>query len=306
MPALLAGLLGHGLANSAQAPASRPATDAAPARAAAPLPPPDGAQPAFALLSLLIEPAALDEPLVTDRPDFTESTDAIPRGHVQLESGYTFTYDRAAADRVRQHEAPELLLRLGVADRTELRLGWPGYVWSSLLFEDETRAGRRVVRADDARGAADATFGAKYKFLEQDGLIPHFGLIAELGVPSGSADFSAGDVEPAVKFLWAYDLNDRLALAGNVNLAVPPSDSGRFLQTSASLSIGAALTDALGGYAEYIGVYPADQGEDCAHSLNGGLSYQFTPSFQIDCRAGFGLNDQADDFFCGVGFAWRW
>ncbi|MCZ6654354.1 MAG: hypothetical protein O7D91_15175, partial [Planctomycetota bacterium] len=34
---------------------------------------------------------AMAEPLITDRPDFTESTDAIPTGHFQLEAGYMFT-----------------------------------------------------------------------------------------------------------------------------------------------------------------------------------------------------------------------
>ena len=49
------------------------------------------------------EPAPLTEPLVTDRPDFTESTDAVPRGHFQLEMGYTFTYDRERKERRRDH-----------------------------------------------------------------------------------------------------------------------------------------------------------------------------------------------------------
>ncbi len=35
----------------------------------------------------------MQEPLVTDRPDFTESTEAVPAGHLQLEAGYTFTLD---------------------------------------------------------------------------------------------------------------------------------------------------------------------------------------------------------------------
>ena len=35
----------------------------------------------------------LDEPLVTDRPDFTESSTTVGQGVVQLEMGYTFTGD---------------------------------------------------------------------------------------------------------------------------------------------------------------------------------------------------------------------
>ena len=48
-------------------------------------------EPTTNVLGLEAEP--LTEPLVTDRPDFTESTLTVPFGHVQLETGYTFTYD---------------------------------------------------------------------------------------------------------------------------------------------------------------------------------------------------------------------
>ena len=89
---------------------------------------------------------AMAEPLITDRPDFTESTDAIPAGHFQLEAGYTFTYDREHTDRVRDHAAPEFLLRIGVIDDVELRLGWQGYSWTENQFVTATPAGRRARR----------------------------------------------------------------------------------------------------------------------------------------------------------------
>jgi hypothetical protein len=40
-------------------------------------------------------PPGLDEPLASDRPDFTESSSTVGRGIWQLESGYTFIEDRA-------------------------------------------------------------------------------------------------------------------------------------------------------------------------------------------------------------------
>ena len=70
------------------------------------------------------DPAPLTAPLVTDRPDFTESTKTIPRGHLQIEAGFTFVYDRRGDDRLRDHAAPELLLRIGLADDFELRIGF--------------------------------------------------------------------------------------------------------------------------------------------------------------------------------------
>lgn len=250
-------------------------------------------------------PDPMSEPLVTDRPDFTESTDAVPAGHLQIESGYTFTYDRESSDRVRDHTAPELLMRIGVVENFELRIGWDGYSWTDNQFEGRTRGDRRVTRDDWTQGANDLALGIKYKFLEQDGPIPHFGVIAGLTVPSGSAGVSAGDVEPEAVLLWAYDVTESFAVAGNVGLAVPTDEGDRFFQTSASLSLAVALTERVGVYVEYFGFYPNTEDSDAAHSVNGGLTYLINRNFQIDCRVGAGLNEEADDFFAGVGFAWR-
>lgn len=249
--------------------------------------------------------AELAEPLVTDRPDFTESTDAIPFGRLQIELGYTFTYDREAEDRTRDHGAPEFLLRAGLFEDFELRIGWDGYAWTETQSRTETRAGRPVRREEWVQGAYDATVGFKYKLFEQQGFQPHFGVIAELSIPSGSRGVSSSDVDPGVVLLWAYDLTERWSLAGNMGFAAPTEDSKRFVQTTASLSVAASITDRLGGYVEYFGIYPNARHRDCAHSVNGGLTFLINDNLQVDWRMGGGLNGEADDFFTGFGLAWR-
>ncbi len=67
----------------------------------------------------------MKEPLITDRPDFTESTEAVPAGHLQLEAGYTFTFDREGTDRTRHHTAPELLFRIGLVLQRRLVMVYP-------------------------------------------------------------------------------------------------------------------------------------------------------------------------------------
>ncbi len=248
----------------------------------------------------------MDEPLITDRPDFTESTDAVPAGHVQIEAGYTFTYDRDGSDRVRDHTAPELLLRIGVVEDFEIRIGWDGYSWSDNRSEEKRGGGRRVTVDDWTQGANDISLGFKYKFFDQDGSVPHFGVIGEISVPSGSGDVSSSDVDPAIILLWAYDLTDVFSIAGNVGFAYPNDiETGRSFQTSASLAGALALTDRLGTYIEYYGFYPNTEDEDAAHYINGGFTYLINNNFQIDWRIGAGLNNEADDFFTGVGVAVR-
>jgi hypothetical protein len=246
------------------------------------------------------------EPLITDRPDFTESTDAVQTGHVQLEGGYTFSLDRERRERERAHTLPEALLRIGLFHDFELRLGWEGYSFTDGQFENRTRAGRRVNREDWSQGANDVTVGVKYKFFEQHGLHPHVGMIAQLSAPSGSAELTSGDVDPEVKWLWAYDLSEKWGLAGNLNIGVPSDEKGRFVQASASISAAYSWTERFGSYLEYYGFYPNARDADCAHTLNGGVTFLVHNDFQIDLRVGAGANEEADDFFAGVGFGYRW
>lgn len=249
--------------------------------------------------------APLTEPLVTDRPDFTESTDAVPWGHAQLEIGYTFTYDREGDERTRDHSFPETLLRIGLVEDIELRLGWSGVTMHETLAEVEGPRGRRFGKTERDTGNDDLSVGFKFKLLEQDGLVPHFGVITAISLPTGNATSTSGDVDPEVVLLWAYDVTDSFSVAGNILLAVPTSEKGRFFQSGASLTGAVALTDKLGAYVEYFGLYPSDREQDAEHTVNGGFTYLITDNLQLDVLAGFGLNEQAPDFFAGAGISIR-
>jgi hypothetical protein len=49
----------------------------------------------------------LREPLVTDRPDFTEASVTVGMGVVQYETGYTFTYDDDGDTITKENSYPE-------------------------------------------------------------------------------------------------------------------------------------------------------------------------------------------------------
>lgn len=246
------------------------------------------------------KPDPMDEPLITDRPDFTESTETIPKGHFQIEAGYTFTYNSEDDLRTTDHTAPELLVRIGLDDRLELRLGWDGYAWSDSQFRDGRSTGSR-----STQDAIDMSFGVKIKLFDQEGDRPHLGIIAGFSMPTGADGGTSGDVDPELVLLWAYDVSDDFSIAGNVGIAAPTEDGDRFTQTSASLSFAFTLSEKWGAYAEYFGIYPiSDDGHD-AHFFNGGFTYLINKDLQLDVRAGFGINEEAPDFFTGAGVSWR-
>jgi len=254
---------------------------------------------------IVLTAAPLTEPIVTDRPDFTESAQAVPRGHVQLEGGYTFTYDRERTSRTRTQTAPELLLRIGMVDGFELRFGWEGYAWHDALTQVRNTSGRRVTADDWTQSASDFELGAKLELTKQNGPRPSLALLGSLTFPTGSPRGSSGDVDPSIGLLWAYAVHERFAVAGQFLLSAPTDNGTRFVQSAASLSLGISLTERIGGYLEYYGIYPNAKDSDAAHVVNGGFTLLVTDDLQLDWRAGFGLNEEADDFFTGIGFAWR-
>ena len=241
--------------------------------------------------------AKIDQPMETDRPDFTEGTQTVTPGHFQLESGYTYTRDDEAGVEIDDHTFPELLWRIGVVEDLELRVGWNG--WSLTKIRQQGSS----VNED---GATDISLGIKHRMYKQDGLVPNFGFIAELGLPTGASNKTADDVEPKLGLLWAYDVAENTAVSGNLNFAGPIDNGTRYFEPSASLSLAQGLTDEVGGYIEYFGFYPNnDTAASSTHFLNGGFTYLVTENFQLDMRVGAGLNKEAEDFFAGSGLSLR-
>jgi len=126
----------------------------------------------------------LEEPLVTDRPDFTESSSTVGRGLLQLEGGFTFAEFEGGAEVT---TLGEVLARWGVAPKLELRFVLPIYAW-------ERGSG------DDRSGFTDSAVGLKYELAQGlgSGLIGGMeaALIASTTVPTGGAAFGSSSWQP--------------------------------------------------------------------------------------------------------------
>lgn len=247
-------------------------------------------------------PAEDTQTISTDRPSFSDTAGIAPVGHLQLETGYTFTFRNRDSVETQRHNGPELLARVGlVEDRFELRLSTAGYVWSR--SDDGSGSG-----FDASHGWSDLSFGFKLKFADQDGALPRLALGAATTVGAGSEGVSSRRAEPTVKLIWSYDLEKLggevlkgLGIYGNVNANWTTSDGDRYWQGAASICVTYAITDRWGVFAEYYSVFPASKGAGPSHSADFGTTYLLAPRVQLDARVGFGLNDKADNLFAGVG-----
>jgi hypothetical protein len=242
----------------------------------------------------------LDEPLVTDRPDFTEASVTVGYGVAQLETGYTYTYDSDGAGSTRSHSVPEALLRLGtLADWFELRFDW------NYADERTTEFGGPV---DNASGAEDLGLGCKLALTPQECILPETALILQMTVPTGSSEFTADEVLPGFNFLYAWDINDQWSTAGSsqLNRAIDDATSDAYVEYAQSWTVGYAWSDSLGSYTEWFVLIPSSADTNhTEHYFNGGFTVLLNDDIQWDVRAGLGLNDAADDYFVGTGLSIR-
>jgi hypothetical protein len=248
---------------------------------------------ALALAAVLLSATAYAQTesrpdLVTDRPDFTESSEVVGRGLFQLEGGFSYEGDRG----VRSVAVPGALLRLGVSPRVELRLGTDGFV-------SQRAGGIRV------SGAGDMEVGAKIRLFDQAAAGVDIAILPALSLPTGSDSQSSGGADPSVKVTWARSLPRDFGLTGNLNVASMTDGGARFTQQAFSLSLGHPLLAGWGGFVETYGFSPMERGGGAGLTLDGGLTRPVGANLQFDVEAGRGLTPEAPDWFVGFGVAIR-
>lgn len=229
--------------------------------------------------------------LVTDRPDFTESSATITPGRVQLEAGYTFS----RGGETRRHGLGELLTRIGLVERLELRAGLNSFVISDGPEEDR-------------EGFEDLLVGAKLRLAEPGGpgrWRPAVSLLARTFIPTGARGIGGNELAPELKLILGWEVSPRLAVGANLNVASVETEGDRFAQFSGSVSLGASVARRVGAFAEAFGFVAGNPlGADVGF-LNGGVTLQASDDFQFDGRLGVGFGDEEPNYFTGLGFALR-
>ena len=240
-----------------------------------------------------------EEPLTTDRPDFTEASSTVGLGVTQIEAGYTYSYDSDDGESVRSHSLGEPLFRHGIiANWLELRVA---------VFPVEERT-RTATTSNTTAGTEDMLLGLKFALTAQEAMLPEMAIVPQMTVPTGSNAFTSDRVLPGVNWLYSWEITDTLATAGSTQFfrEVDGGTDDTFTQWAQSWTVSTSLSDQVGSYVEWFGLFPSDADtEQTQHYLNGGFTWLVTNDVQFDIRAGWGLNDAADDFFAGTGLSVR-
>ena len=237
----------------------------------------------------------LDEPLVTDRPDFTEASVTVGRGVIQVESGYSYFFDNDGTDQTIVQTYPESLFRIGLfADWFEARVA---YNYAS-----------EQINGIDNSGSEDLYMGAKLAITGQAGLLPEMAIVPQMTVPTGDDSLSADETQPGVNFLYSWGVNDFISTAGSTqfNRALDEAVIDSYTEWAQSWTIGYSLLENWGAYTEWFAFFPhSASSAQTEHYFNGGVTFLITDNIQWDIRAGMGLNDAADDYFVGTGLSFR-
>jgi hypothetical protein len=233
------------------------------------------------------------EQIVTDRPDFTESTASVDPGRVQLETGATLT----EAGETDSTSFGEVLVRIGLTQALELRLGLNSWVHSDgpggsdSDFED-TSVGLKLELMQPAEGASRA--------------VPELALLVATTLPTGTAESSPSGLQPGMTLALAWALNETVSLGANFGATSALDDDERFLEGAGSVALGIALRGDWGAFVEYYGFLPEGSAGDASHFGNAGLTYLISDDFQLDFRVGTALSGDDTDLFIGFGLGYRW
>jgi len=244
-------------------------------------------------------PPGRDEPLVSDRPDFTEASTTVGRGVAQVEMGYTFFSNDDGGVRTRSHSYPEMLWRIGIlADWLEFRIAYNAASTDTLA---------PPLPRTTVSGSEDLYLGFKLGLTPQEGILPEMALVPQMTVPTGDPAFTTGLVMPGLNWLYGWDINDELSFGGSSQINQTLDDAGDvYLEVAQSFTVGIALTDRLGMYTEWFAFFPSGAVvAPTQHYLDGGFTYSVTNDLQLDVRAGVGLSNASDDYFVGSGLVKR-
>ena len=226
-------------------------------------------------------------PIDTDRPDLTDGTGTVARGHVQLESGYTLVWSRRGFLSL---SVPELFARIGMFDGVELRIG-----------ETYRRTDEGSERAT-LRGWDDLQLGTKIRLASQRGNRPSFSMELFTSLATGADAISAGRPLPGGALLAEWDGDGPWSVGAEVQASRDPDDG---IAWSPSLSIQFRPVDALQFYGEFYTQQSTGAVAPGESYFNAGVLFLLSNNVQIDARFGVGLNNAAARNYFGMGLSLR-
>ncbi len=240
-----------------------------------------------------------EEHIETDRDSFTPATTTAGRGKWIAEAAYSFIDNRHTFE---THSFPESLLRYGVSERVELRLGWNYEVGGA---SDAISGGSigEINEGAKLEREHEISYGLKLGFSEQDEWRPRSAFIVQGFTPTGGP---ATNTDWVATYVAGWELPNRWQLDSALRFGQTSEEHDHFNQWAPSIVLKVPVADRWNAHVEYFCIRTDGRAEEkAAHYISPGLHYLVTPNLEVGVRFGWGLNDDSARFFDNVGIGWR-
>lgn len=222
-----------------------------------------------------------------DRPGEGLSTGITPVGNIAWEQGLPTARYSKSGDQTVTTLSADMLLRTGLSDDLELRLGWAGPTWTQVKSNGQTEE-------DD--GLGDVSIGLK-KAIDLDDDKLSMALLAEAIIATGNAGFTNEEDIYSLGSVVSYQYNDLVSTALTMRYEWQDSNWA----VSAIPSLGYRITDRWSGYSELI--YRKAESVDNQYALGTGVMYALNDRVQLDANVGVDLDGADRSYFSGLGFS---
>ena len=216
--------------------------------------------------------SSLYSQLTSERPDQTESSLVLSKGHVQIETGISIEDSESNIN---------TLFRIGIIDGIEMRLN------SNYLINDDISNLKKS-------SFSDFEIGAKFKILDEDNNRIKIGFLTHLSLPTAPEIFSYNEYGLLSRLLVSHDIKNDSQIGYNIGYNKYNNYDGQFIYT---LVYGKSL----GSFGVFFEIFGEESSNNSNLNFDSGITYLVDNDKQLDLSIGRGLN--SDMFYISAGFS---
>jgi len=252
---------------------------------------------AGALVLPAIAAAESARELETDRDSFTFAPTTVGAATSVLESSYSFIDNRVGPE---AHSVPELLVRRGIGEKVEARLGFNYEAGGAGTVSGNEVGGEDIENEEESR----VLYGAKVETSAQTGWLPRSSAIVQGYTPVyGPSNQSTVVIGEA--FGWRFASGWEWTSAMRYGTGFDKADA--FNQWAPSSVLKVPVGERWNVHVEYFGILSSGKERpiNVQYASLGGHVLA-TDDLEIGLRFGWGLNDTTPNFFTNVGVGLRY
>ena len=246
-----------------------------------------------------VENATADRPdeIETDRDSFTFAPTTAGTQRTILEASYSFIDNRLGPE---AHSVPELLVRRGLGDKVELRVGFNYEAGGPGTVSGNEIGGEDVISEYESR----VLYGTKVETSEQAGWIPQSALIVQGYTPTYGPT-TQSTVVAGEAFGWRFANGWEWNSAMRYGTGFVEEDA--FNQWAPSSVLKIPIGERWNVHAEYFSIFSS--GKELPLNIqyiSFGGHVLVTKDLELGLRYGWGLNESTPNFFTNLGVGVRY